>query len=411
MSKKFKFTKRAIDALPPHDATSPSTDAEYSDTEVSGLKCIVSKKGRKSFLFRYTINGNKRSMTLGAFGAIDVDSARKKAQEARRLIANGIDPQDKPVAVKAVLTFNEFFDQYYLPDAKATKLTWDDDESKMRIHLNPVFGKMPLDTITHMDIRQYFTRITGTGLAPATANRHLALLSCIFNIAIRFGFLSINPCVGVKKHKEDNNRQRVLDESELTRLLAVMDDDNVETMEENRVAVNVLKLLLLTGTRREEALHAKWSDIKFADNTWFLPKTKSGKTRYVPLNDEAVNLLKSIKRVPSCEYVFVNPKTNKRYNNPVKAFNRLLQRAGLDGEDICIHSLRHTFASLGVANGLSLYTVQHLLGHASSVTTQRYAHLSQKTMLSATNVVSGVVRQAQQNSLAASPQTGGVNPA
>lgn len=408
MSKKFKFTKRAIDALPPHDATSPSTDAEYSDTEVSGLKCIVSKKGRKSFLFRYTINGNKRSMTLGAFGVIDVDSARKKAQEARRLIANGIDPQDKPVAVKAVLTFKEFFDLHYLPDAKVRKRSWKDDESKMRIHLDPVFGKIPLDAISHMDINQYFTKIPAKGLAPATANRHLALLSCIFNMTVRFNLLVTNPCKGVKKHREDNQKLRYLNADELGRLLAVMDDNNPKTMEKNRVAVDVLKLLLLTGTRREEILHAEWSHVDLQQRTLFLPTTKAGKSRHVLLNDEAHDLLRNIVRDPACGYVFVNPKTHQRYNTPVKAFKRLLERANIEG--VNIHTLRHTFASLAVKNGLSLYKVQHLLGHASSVTTQRYAHLDQETMLDATNVVGGVVRQAQQNSHAASAKTGGLNP-
>ena len=91
--------------------------------------------------------------------------------------------------------------------------------------------------------------------------------------------------------------------------------------------------------------------------------------------------------------MFVNPETNQRYNNPVKTFNRLLQRAGLDGQDICIHSLRHTFASLGVSNGLTLYEVQKLLGHTSIGSTQRYAHLSQETLLNATNVVSAAMRQ------------------
>lgn len=393
MSKQFKFTKRAIEALPVHNPNSASTDAEYSDTEVPGLKCCVSKNGRKSFLFRYTFQSRKRSMALGAFGAIDVESARKKAQHARGLIADGIDPQAKPIEANVSLTFKEFFNKHYLPKAKAEKLSWEDDESKMLIHLDPVFGKMPLDTIKYMDIQKYFTSLTGKRLAHATANRHLALLSCFFNLAVRFGFISVNPCVGVKKYKEDNNRQRVLDKSELVRLLAVMDDSNVETMEKNRVAVNVLKLLLLTGTRREEALHAKWSDIKLADKTWLLPKTKSGKPRHVSLNDDAVNLLKSINRVPSCDFVFVNPETNQRYNNPVKTFNRLLQRAGLDGQDICIHSLRHTFASLGVSNGLTLYEVQKLLGHTSIGSTQRYAHLSQETLLNATNVVSAAMRQ------------------
>ncbi len=193
----------------------------------------------------------------------------------------------------------------------------------------------------------------------------------------------------IKKLAENNQRERYLSADELQRLLAVMDDVNPETCESNRATVAAIKLLLLTGTRREEALNAKWNDINIQQRTWLLPKTKSGKHRYVQLNAAAIALLNSITPLEGCEYVFVNPRTKTRIHTPVKAFKRLLEKANI--EDFRIHDLRHHFASTAVNSGATLYVVQQLLGHASSVTTQRYAHLKNETLLAASEAVASAM--------------------
>ncbi|HNL80123.1 MAG TPA: site-specific integrase, partial [Agitococcus sp.] len=177
---------------------------------------------------------------------------------------------------------------------------------------------------------------------------------------------------------------------ETQRLLAVMDDTNPETCEPNRAAVAAIKLLLLTGTRREEALNAKWEHINFEQRTWLLPKTKNDRIRHVQLNEAAIILLKSIKKIDDCPYVFVNERTKNRLNTPVKAFKRLLAKANI--KDFRIHDLRHSFASAAVNSGSSLYIVQHLLGHASIQTTQRYAHLKNETLLAASENVAKAIQ-------------------
>lgn len=398
MSKQFKFTKRAIDALPPHNSESASTETEYSDAEVKGLRCCVNKKGKKSFLMRYTFNGKKCAMKLGDFGPLDVDSARKKALEIHRKICDGIDPRSTPATASAVPTFLEFWNNDYVPDAKTRKRSFKDDEIKMKLYMGPVFANVPIDQITNKDINQYFTGLTDpvrckaekrAVLAKSTANRHLALLSVMFNLAIRQGLLEKNPCSGIRKHQENNRRERYLTDEELARFWAALNDENPETMEKNRVAVNVLKLLLLTGTRREEVLHAMWKHIDLNKREWYIPHTKSGKARTVPLSEEAHNVLAGITRHPTCPYVFVNERSGERYNNPVKAFQRLLERAGIEG--VVIHTLRHQYASLAVSSGIPIYTVMSLLGHAQVQTTQRYAHLANKSLKDATNQIGRLV--------------------
>ena len=371
-----------IDALPNSD----KKQTEYSDTEVSGLKLIVTAKGNKSFLFRYTFKSTKRSVKVGDYVLMDVKKARQKALEMKQLLSQGIDPQAENDRCSAMPTFKEFCEKTYIPHAKQHKRSYQDDISKLNTHIYERLGSLRLGDITHPKIDAYLSHLgKHQHLADATCNRHLALLSVIFNLAITHGLLEKNPCAHIKKLKENNQRERYLSPDELKRLMAVMNDTDPRTCEPNRITVAAIKLLLLTGTRREEALNAKWEDIDLNKKRWFLPHTKSGKSRYVQLNQSACELLRGITPVKGCLYVFVNPKTKTRINTPVKTFKRLLEKAQIS--NFRIHDLRHHFASVAVNSGASLYVVQSLLGHASSQTTQRYAHLQSETLLAASEKV------------------------
>ncbi|WP_279387966.1 tyrosine-type recombinase/integrase [Thiobaca trueperi] len=110
----------------------------------------------------------------------------------------------------------------------------------------------------------------------------------------------------------------------------------------------------------------------------FLPDTKSSKSRHVVLNPAALALLREQPRLEGNPYVFPGRVAGQALNNPIKGFQRILTAAGI--ENLRIHDLRHSFASLAVNAGATLYQVQHLLGHASPQTTQRYAHLSDEAL-------------------------------
>jgi integrase len=111
--------------------------------------------------------------------------------------------------------------------------------------------------------------------------------------------------------------------------------------------------------------------------------TKSGKARHVPLSDGALTLLATMPRKPDCEWAFANPETGKPYVSIFYAWNTARKSVGLS--DVRMHDLRHSFASLLINSGRTLYEVQHILGHTQVKTTQRYAHLSQDTLLAAAN--------------------------
>lgn len=363
MTTQFKFTQKNIAALPPHTKASKSTEQEYSDTQVSGLKLLVGKSGTKKFLFRYTFRQRKCSIALGTFGALTVDDARTIANQHKAWVAQGRDPKQQR---EDRITFADFISGHYLQHAKTYKRSVNADMSKLKLYLLPKFGQSVLTDITTQSIQGYHNQLRTT-LASATANRHLALLHRIFSLAIQWGYCEKNPASGISKFQENNQHQRFLNHDEIRRLFTAADEDD------NTYAAAYIKLLLLKGVRRSEGLAMKWEHLQLTGSKplWYVPHTKTGKSRYVILNPMAVAILERLPRVDP--YVFAGT------HNPTRAFKRIIQRAGIE-KSFRMHDLRHTVASLIINNGGSLYDVQAALGHANSSMSERYAHLSSERL-------------------------------
>lgn len=383
VTRKFRFTNRSLDALQPCPADSASKATEYSDLEVTGLKALVSKSREIVFYHRYVHVGRKRAIRIGSYPGITIQEARQRVQENKAQLDRKIDPQETEDRIKGMPTFREH-SRSYLKFVQQYKRSANADESKLRLHLNDHFGDRRLCDITTRDIQTYHMQIARK-LSQSTANRHLALLSMMFNVAIQWDILERSPTRGVKKFKEDNQKQRFLSPEEIGRLYHEME------REDNKVAVNALKLLLLTGCRREEILKLRWDDVSLESGTIFLPDSKTG-SRYVQLNAAAIELLMGIDRVS--QFVFPGRDgKNKPLNNPRKCFTRLLKAAKIEGH-VRLHDLRHTHASLLVNAGASLFIVQKTLGHKNPVTSQRYSHLSDKTLRDASETVSALITRA-----------------
>ncbi len=120
---RFKFTNRRIADLPPNPDDARSTEAEYSDIEVTGLRCLVGKgEGRRKFLLRYQIHGRKRAIALGHYPALDVSAARKLALDYKRKIAEGVDPQQAKEDKRNQKTLSNLFQEDYLPIAVGRRM-------------------------------------------------------------------------------------------------------------------------------------------------------------------------------------------------------------------------------------------------------------------------------------------------
>ncbi|BEV53251.1 tyrosine-type recombinase/integrase [Burkholderia contaminans] len=381
MNTRFPFTRRTIAALT-HLGQGKAT--EYSDATVVGLKLEVSRSGRKIWYFRFTFNKAKSAIRIGEFPAIDLDEARSTAYKHRADVDRGINPALERRAKRDEMTFAEFAHNEYIPHAKTHKSSYMDDVSKLDLHILPVFGAYQLSTIKRQDIDTYRGTIKESH-TPATANRHLALIKRMLALAVEWEYLENNPANGIKLLKEENCRETFLSAQEATRLFVAMEDDR------NPVACAALKIMLLTGVRRQEALSALWSDVDFDAKTWLLPKTKGKQPRHVLLNKAAFRCLKEQHaRAAGSRFVFPGRDPSKPLCDPKKTLKRLLVAAGIN-KPFRIHDTRHSFASLLVAAGTPLYTVQKLLGHASVSTTERYAHLASDHLRSSVETIGQLI--------------------
>ena len=125
MQKRFKFTTTLLKSLPKNPSNSSSTELEFSDTEVIGLKCLSGKTDSKRFLLRYQINGKKKSIAIARFPDVDLNTARKIARQYKVQIAQGEDPRKERDMSQLMPTIGDFFWNTYMPLAKKRKRAWD----------------------------------------------------------------------------------------------------------------------------------------------------------------------------------------------------------------------------------------------------------------------------------------------
>jgi integrase len=173
-----------------------------------------------------------------------------------------------------------------------------------------------------------------------------------------------------------------MNDEELARLLDVLKTDR------NRMVCNLALFLLSTGARLNEALQAHWKHIDKENRVWLVPaiNSKSKKIRSIPLNDSALEVLENLGTDGKFDWLFVNRNTKERLMYAQKVWDRLRNAAGLP--HLRIHDLRHQYASFLVNSGRTLYEVQQILGHSDPTVTQRYAHLSTKSLQEAANSAS-----------------------
>jgi integrase len=354
--------------------------ADFTDRTAKGLVLEVRATGGKTYYLRYTNErGKQRMYRLGDATFLTLAQARKKCHAAQSRLQTGQDPCEEKKAARSVPTFADFIEQQYLPYIRSYKRSWADDVGLLKNHLLPRFGKQHLDEITRQDIQKMHHDRRASGAAPGSANRLLILTRYAFNLALRWEVpgLKSNPCKGVPLMEENNKKERYLSTEEAKRLYESV------CRSENQMLRYVVPMLILTGARKREVLDAKWEDFDIPRRTWRIPMTKTGKARHVPLNDGALQILATMPRHPDCPWAFANPDTGKPYVSIFHAWDTARQRADL--ADVRLHDLRHSFASLLINSGRTLYEVQHILGHTQVKTTQRYAHLSQDTLLAAAN--------------------------
>jgi len=251
-----------------------------------------------------------------------------------------------------------------------------------------------MSDITRYAVIQLHTQQLEKGFKPGSANKLPIFLCAAFNLAIKWQITGVinNPASNCDLFPENNKIERYLTQSEAKRLMTVVE------VSDNKSLKYIVMFLLLTGARRNECLHAEWDHFDFKAMTWTIPLSKSGKPHHVPITDSLLSLLQSVPRKADSAYVFPNMKTGKPYVSIYHSWDTARKQAGL--ADVRLHDIRHTFASTLVNSGRSLYEVQHLLGHHNIAVTQRYAHLSNDSLMAAASCASSLVPAASLNMLA-----------
>ncbi len=379
---KITLTQALVDNLtcPP-----TKTKEDYFDTKTTGLLVQVLNSGRKTFYIRFQ-NERKKTIQkkLVSASLIKLAEARELAIKYLAQIAMGEDPFATKVELKKVPTLSAFITDSYIPYVKTYKRSWDTDVSLIKNHILPNFGKLYMDEVSKKDVIQFISRHSLT-YKPGSVNRVIILLRYIFNLSIRWEIPGItkNPTAGIPLLEENNKKERFLTAAEASALVEKLNDSD------NKMLQYIIPMLILTGARKNEVLRAKWGDFNFGQRVWRIPMSKNGKARHVPISDGVQYLLEGVPRYTGCEYVFPNPKSLKPYISIFTSWNTARKAVGL--RDVRIHDLRHSFASFLVNSGRSIYEVQRILGHTQIKTTQRYAHLSQDSLLAAANEISKAV--------------------
>ena len=364
---------------------------ELCDQELPGLYIEVraTSPGQGTYYLRYKDNTGKTChQKIARTSEMSLADARKKAKTLKAEIALGADPKAKSQASKAVPTYAEFFEQQYLPYVQPRKRSWAKDEEMFRLRLKAVFGNMRLTEITRQEIQAFHTQVKQSGLAASSCNNYVKLLKHSLNLAIDWNMLDTNPAVRIPLFHEDNKKENYLSEEELERLLLVLRTDD------NRAVCQILLFLLSTGARLNEALAATWENIDMERRVWRIlaSNSKSKRIRSVPLNDSALEVLRSVTTQGNFEHVFINQQTGEPYTTISKVWDRIRRKANLP--HLRIHDLRHSYASFLVNNGRTLYEVQQILGHSDPWVTMRYAHLSTKALQDAANSASMAIHNA-----------------
>ena len=292
------------------------------------------------------------------------------------------------------LTLNLFFDEHYFPHAKVSKRQSHHDYSIYNTHIRTRLGAYLLEDVTNPALDVWVREQMVHGYKRSTINKHIFLLNRLLNLARHWGYVPAHRYnqQNIQKLVLGDFKQRFLDKPEIDQLLKHCRASS------HPFLYLVIQLLLHTGARVGEVRTLKWRDINFKKRIWTVPVSKNGRSRRIVLSDAAVEILNAARTkseqllldVSDDTYVFRNPKSGRPYRSFYSAWFIVRDNAGLS--DVRIHDLRHTFASLLVNKGVSLYEVQTLLGHSSMQMTQRYAHLAPDLLHTRTELVSSIIK-------------------
>jgi len=369
-----RITKTIVDGIAPGETV--------QDCDVAGFG-VRRQKGAASYFLKTYVNGRRRFFTIGKHGTPwTPDSARKEARRFIALIQQGEDPgaskRDRREAATLDEVATRFLSEHGPTLRKSTLVEYTRIIDR---HIRPSLGSRKLFDLTREDVAKLHVSLKAT---PRMANLVLAVVSAILGWCETQGLrpYASNFCPSIPRFPEVR-RERFLSQHEFERLGKVLCQAQ-ETGSENIYCLAAIRLLILTGARLNEILSLKWQYVDLRRQTIFLPTSKTGQ-KPLFLNQAACDVLSDLPRLTDNAHVLPGAKVGAHLVNLQKPWRRIRKLAGI--EDVRLHDLRHSFASVAVERGASLPLIGQLLGHSQPQTTQRYAHLAAEPVREVNEVV------------------------
>lgn len=364
----------------------PNKAMQYYDIDLLGFFLEHRVSGIGTWYFRYKNNQNKKCFYhIGTTKKVDAILARKHAYHLRDIIDQGEDPRYIDTKINQKSNRSKRVTEYvinnqYLPHIKLKKRSWGLDKHVFEKYFIPVFGKRFIGSISPYELSSWVDNLAQIGLSLNSCNRFFAVIRSFFSCVVRWGILqaSQNPCVAIKRFPEILPEIQYLNKEQMSDVFQEL--ENIKGL-----AAKALQLLLLTGARKSEIMKARWKYINLQSRMLTVPLSKSGKARYIPLSDRAVEVINNLPRKEDNPWLFPALNGKSHITSLYHTWNTLRKKMGL--HNVRIHDLRHSFASLLVTSGSSLYEVQKILGHHDPKVTMRYAHFGNASLVKIANRV------------------------
>lgn len=380
-----KLTKSTIEAAPIR-----GRDYELRDTVVPGFLCKVTAKGRKVFMLQYRTNaGQRRKPAIGRYGELGVDQARSIAQEWFGDIRRGHDPSSAKQAARRAPTVKDLCDRFIKEYSKPRNKprTVETNQNNIRRYIIPALGRLKVPDVRRPDVIALMTRMSK---APTTANRTMACLRKMFNLAEVWGYRpdGSNPCRHVPLYPE-KGKTRYITDDELGRIFAYLNRADAEELEHPLLTL-AIRLQFEFAARMCEirTLEWAWVDLENRRVTW--PDSKTGGISK-PMSDEAHRLLSSAPKVEGSPYVCPSlydgalPMPEGTYNN---GWKRILVRAEVP--HVGTHGIRHRAATDIANSGVPIKVGMALTAHKTVAMFMRYVHTETEPVRSAAEKVASL---------------------
>jgi integrase len=356
----MKLTKSIVDSI---TAPADRDQAFYRDAQLKGFAVRVTASGVKSFIVEKLVSGKVRRMTIGRYGEITVEQARREAQKMLGKIATGIDPRaEKETAELHATTLDQVFQDYIKARRELKPKTLHDYRRVIECSFSDWKNK-PLVSITKAKVLKLHGEL-GEERGPAYANLSMRLLRALFNFAIEqyedakgHSLITENPVKGLSKTRSwyrVRRRQTYIKTYELAPWFRGLQKITNETLRD------YLLLTLFTGLRRNEAAQLKWSDIDLKAKTLTVEETKNHQPHTLPLSEYLSELLTRRKQQAYSEYVFPSTGKGGYIVEPRKQAAKITEDSGVT---FTVQDLRRTFITLAESLDISAYAVKRLLNH------------------------------------------------